>query len=197
MTPSLKLDPNPVSLFKAWYQEATQAMERPDAMVLATANLKAEPSARVVLLKGIDEKGLHFYTNYESRKSKDLLENPKAALVFFWPAIERQVRVEGQVEKVSASESDDYWNSRPRESCLSALSSDQSRPVPNRDFLENRLSELRKKYEGKPIPRPPHWGGFLLIPESFEFWMEGAFRLHDRFIYKKKTGGWEIHQLAP
>jgi pyridoxamine 5'-phosphate oxidase len=191
-------DSDPLRQFKKWYDDAVQArIKNPDAMTLATATPDGTPSARIVLYKGLNSKGIRFFTNFQSRKSEELLKNPKAALVFYWPALDRQVRIEGSVERLPAEDSTAYWLSRPRESRLSALASPQSTPIPNRETLENRVAELTLQYEGEEIPRPEHWGGFCLIPHQVEFWFSGDFRLHDRFCYTKKGQLWDLIQLAP
>ncbi len=203
MTPTARLSradlpSEPFQLFEQWYQEAiSKNVKYPNAMTLATCTSDGFPSARVVLFKGLNSKGLCFYTNYESRKAQELIENPRAALVFYWPALDRQIRAVGAIQRVTEKESDDYWNSRPRGSQLSALSSQQSHEVSGRAELEKRLFELERKYEGQPVPRPDHWGGFCLIPQNFEFWMEGEHRLHDRFCFERQGDSWRITCLAP
>lgn len=192
------LNPDPFKQFLSWYNDAVQAgIKLPDAMTLATVTPQGRPSARMVLYKGMNDKGLRFYTNYQSKKGWELSQNAFAALVFYWSQLDRQIRVEGRVEKVSEGDSDEYWVSRPRESQIGGWASEQSTVVSNRDVLEKKFQELNLKYEGKNIPRPPHWGGFCLIPDRFEFWMAGPHRLHDRFSYEKKGQKWEISRLAP
>lgn len=192
------LDPNPSNELLKWYQDAIHAqIKNPDAMTLATATVDGTPSARIVLFKGLNTQGIRFFTNYQSRKGHELQTNPQAALVFYWSALDRQVRIEGQVEPLSAAESDQYWLSRPRESRLSALASPQSTPIPSRDVLEEKITHLTKQFQDQEIPRPAHWGGFCLIPQRFEFWVAGDYRFHDRFCYQRKSGNWEISQLAP
>ncbi len=192
------LSKDPFEQFQSWFSEAiSKSTKYPEAMTLATCTPDGVPSARVVLFKGLNSKGLCFFTNYESRKSNELIENPRAALVFYWSALDRQIRIEGTIEKVSEKESDDYWGSRPRESCISALTSAQSQLVSSREELEKRFFELIKKYEGQPVPRPAHWGGFCLVPKKFEFWVEGAHRLHDRFCYERTAQGWRLSRLSP
>ena len=189
---------NPFKQFQEWYQEAEKSpIKLPDAMTLATASRKGVPSARIVLYKGTNKKGICFFTNYKSRKSLELIQNPKAALVFYWPSLDRQIRIEGKIEIVSAEESDTYWSSRPRESQISAMASHQSAKISSRSVLEKRFQMLTQKFENKEIPRPQNWGGFCLIPHRFEFWIAGDHRLHDRFCYIKKSGKWSLTQLSP
>ncbi|SRR5579871_1736144 len=189
---------NPLALFEKWFREALKArVLDANAMALTTVSAQGRPSARMVLLKGYDGKGFVFYTNYQSRKSRDLSRHPAASLLFFWPQLSRQVRIDGRVRKVADRESDDYFQSRPRGSQLSAWASDQSRLIPNREVLEKRMRELEEKYEGRPVPRPPHWGGYRLLPETLEFWKGRPSRLHDRLVYLRKAGGWKRERLAP
>jgi pyridoxamine 5'-phosphate oxidase len=169
----------------------------PSAMVLATADKNAIPNVRVVLLKGMDKEGFVFYTNYGSKKGRELIENPNASLLFFWKEFERQIRISGKVSKVSQKESEDYFYSRPYESRLAAWASNQSEVIPGRNFLEERFVEMKKKYEGKEIPLPPFWGGFKLFPNNFEFWQGRENRLHDRICYIKENKKWKIIRLAP
>jgi pyridoxamine 5'-phosphate oxidase len=189
-------DPTPLSLFAAWFEEArTAGAHAPEAMALATATPDGAPSARMVLMKGFDERGFVFYTNYESRKGGELAANPRAALLFHWDALGRQVRIEGPVERTSREESEEYIRSRPRQSQLSALASPQSRPVESREWLEARVAELASAGEQ---PLPEHWGGYRLAPESYEFWQHRDDRLHDRIAYRPAPGGgWERERLAP
>lgn len=189
---------NPVGQFSEWMQEAIDAeLLDPNAMTLATADKNGVPSARIVLLKSIDKKGLIFFTNYESSKGKDLLENPKASVVFFWKELERQVRVAGTVEKISKKESEKYFKSRPYESQISAWASNQSSEVRSRNVLEEKFAQFKKKYPEKKVPLPDFWGGFRIIPERFEFWQGRPNRLHDRITYLKEKDKWEIVRLAP
>ncbi len=167
-------------------------------MVLATADVAGQPAARVVLLKGHDERGLVFFTNYESRKARELAFNPRAALVFWWDRLGRQVRVEGPVERVGAAESDAYFAQRPREAQLGAHASPQSRPLVDRHELEERWADVASRHRDGAVPRPVHWGGFRLRPERYEFWSQAPNRLHDRFAYTlDEGGGWRIERLAP
>jgi pyridoxamine 5'-phosphate oxidase len=167
-------------------------------MTLATATREGRPSARIVLLKGFDQRGFVFYTNYEARKAWELEENPYCSLVFFWGELERQVRVEGRVGRVTNEESDAYYESRPRGSRLGAWVSKQSRPVEDRETLEERLRELEAEYEGREVPRPPFWGGYRVEPEEIEFWQGRENRLHDRLLYRRQDGGgWRVERLQP
>jgi pyridoxamine 5'-phosphate oxidase len=193
------LDPNPIIEFQHWFQAAHSAgLKLPEAMTLATATRQGKPSARMVLLKGVNERGFIFFTNYESRKSRELDDNPYAALVFHWNTLERQVRVEGRVQKISPAESYEYFKTRPRGSRLAAWISDQSTPIPSRKFLENRMRELELKFAGEDIPLPPFWGGYLVVPSRMEFWLGQPSRLHDRFSYSRlKNGKWKMVRLAP
>ncbi|BDB25088.1 pyridoxine/pyridoxamine 5'-phosphate oxidase [Cupriavidus sp. TA19] len=190
--------PDPMSQFKRWFDEAVTAkLPEPNAMTLATVGADGQPSARIVLLKGIDDRGFTFFTNYESRKGLDLAANPRAALLFHWVQLERQVRVEGIVEKVAEDESDAYFASRPLGSRVGAWASEQSREVPGRDVLEQRELEYRSKFGDNP-PRPPHWGGYRLVPTALEFWQGRPSRLHDRIVFRVQPGGaWQIVRLSP
>lgn len=190
--------PDPITQFKRWFDEAlTAKLPEPNAMTLATVDATGQPSARIVLLKGMDAAGFTFFTNYESRKGTDLLANPRAALLFHWVQLERQVRVEGRVEKVEDAENDAYFASRPLGSRLGAWASDQSREVPNREILEQREATFRSKF-GEHPPRPAHWGGYRLVPTWMEFWQGRPSRLHDRIGYRRQDdGSWHIVRLAP
>jgi pyridoxamine 5'-phosphate oxidase len=191
-----KINPNPFKQFESWFQEILDSgVYEPNAMVLATS-FEDKPSARVVLLKGFDENGFKFYTNYNSKKGKQLSQNPYAALLFYWMEFERQVRVEGKVEKLSRDESLQYFNSRPLESRYGALASNQSEVIPNREFLEKKFFELKEKYGNNP-PMPENWGGFILKPILFEFWQGRPNRLHDRIVYEKSDNNWNIYRLSP
>lgn len=189
---------NPLIQFKVWFQEAlTASAIETNAMTLATINKDNKPSARVVLLKGIDH-GFLFFTNYESDKGKELAIHPFAALTFFWPELERQVRVEGRVEKVTAAESDEYFFSRPEPSQIGAWTSPQSHVIPDREYLQRRQEEVEEKFKNEKITRPEHWGGYRLVPQSVEYWQGRPSRLHDRIKYDlDETGNWQINRLAP
>jgi pyridoxamine 5'-phosphate oxidase len=192
-------DPNPIEQFRAWFDEALAAnLHEPNAMTLATATPEGRPSARVVLLKGFDERGFVFYTNYEGRKSGELEANPRCALDFYWGELERQVRIEGRAGRIPDGESDAYFTGRPRGSQLGAWVSEQSRPVADRGVLERRLRELEAEYEGREVPRPPFWGGYRVEPEVIEFWQGRENRLHDRLVYRRSgNGGWRRERLQP
>ncbi|AFZ34402.1 Pyridoxamine 5'-phosphate oxidase [Stanieria cyanosphaera PCC 7437] len=193
------VEPNAIAQFAIWFEQAVEAqLLEPNAMTLATATPDGKPSARIVLLKGFDHRGFVFYTNYYSHKGRELTANNWAALVFWWGELERQVRIEGRVEKVSAEESDAYFQSRPINSQLGAWASDQSQVIPTRQVLDRKLNDLAQQYQEKPIPRPPHWGGFRVSPEIIEFWQGRPNRLHDRLKYTlQPEGNWKIERLSP
>ncbi|HUS12170.1 MAG TPA: pyridoxamine 5'-phosphate oxidase [Pyrinomonadaceae bacterium] len=192
------VDPDPLMLFQRWLDEAIAAgIHLPEAMTLATATGDGKPSARLVLLKQADARGFVFFTNYNSAKARDLDSNPEAALVFYWPQFERQVRVEGTVERTSEAESDAYFKTRPRASQIGALASPQSEVVAFREVLEQRFRELENLYEGRDVDRPEHWGGYRLRPERIEFWKGRPSRLHDRILYERRDDAWSIKRLAP
>ena len=194
------VDSNPIKQFAKWYDEAiAQGVSEQDAisMTLATATKAGEPDARIVLLKSFDDSGFVFFTNYESRKGKELPENPRACLLFYWSKVWRQVRIEGSVEQVSAAESEDYFQSRPLGSKIGAWASNQSGVVESRDVLEQRYAALSERY-GEDVPRPPHWGGYRIHPEVIEFWQGRDNRLHDRLRYRlQEDGTWVIERLGP
>ncbi|HET7712690.1 MAG TPA: pyridoxamine 5'-phosphate oxidase [Thermoanaerobaculia bacterium] len=193
------LDPNPIAQFGKWYEEAKGVTPlMPEAMTLATADTTGIVSARVVLLKGFDERGFVFYTNYNSWKGTQIHNNPFVALCWYWPELERQVRAEGAAVKTTEEESDLYWETRPRGSQLGAWASEQSKPILGRGDLEARFRDLEANHADRPIPRPPHWGGYRVIPTSMEFWQGRADRLHDRFVYHlREAHDWTIERLAP
>ncbi len=191
--------PDPIEQFRGWFDDALAAdLHEPNAMTLATATPEGLPSARTVLIKGFDERGFVFYTNYGGRKARELEENPHCALLFYWGELERQVRVEGRASRVSEEESDAYFASRPRGSQLGAWASEQSRSIENRGALELRLRELEREYQGREVPRPPFWGGYRVEPEVIEFWQGRENRLHDRLLYRRADeGGWKRERLQP
>lgn len=194
------LSPDPFDQFEKWINESIKReLNIPNAMHLATVGSDCRPSGRIVLLKGFDERGFTFFTNYKSRKGNELGVNNNASLTFFWSELFRQVRIEGEVYKLPSEESDSYFSERPRESKLSALASAQSRPLKNKEFLDKKVMELDKKYKDQSIVRPDFWGGYYLSPSYFEFWQGGAHRLHDRLVYKrdKKRKIWEVERLYP
>ncbi len=192
------VDPDPLRQFAIWFEAAGRAGVRaPEAVVLATASAAAAPSARMVLLKQYDEQGFVIFTNYESRKAVELDANPRAALLFYWDPLGRQVRIEGPAQRVSAEESAAYVRTRPRGSQLSALASPQSRPIASRAALVQRVTELAARYEGQELPVPDAWGGFRVTPESFEFWQHREDRLHDRLVYTRHDREWVLERLAP
>ena len=197
------VEPDPIRQFERWFTEAVSAkMPEPNAMTLATVDADGHPSARIVLLKGVDERGFTFFTNYKSRKGRELAARPRAALLFFWPELERQIRIDGTVSQVESSESEEYFTGRPRPSQLGAWASPQSEPVGGRAELEARFAQLADRYRDPsvPVPRPPHWGGYRVAPESLEFWQGRASRLHDRIRYRRTEAhstAWIIDRLAP
>lgn len=208
-----ELNPDPIVQFQLWYDHAKKAgilrrffsfvyppatLHQPDSMTLATSTRDGKPSARIVLFKGMNPQGFTFYTNYQSRKAQELIDNPQASLVFQWGFPERQVRVEGKTRKLSYQESSIYWNSRPKGSRISALASEQSHPVPDREFLVKKVRELEHQYPGNEVPCPVFWGGFCLEPERIEFWEARINRLHDRICYTRADNKkWEQVRLAP
>ena len=190
---------NPIEQFAKWFQEAmdSQILE-PNAFTLATANKEGKPSARTLLLKGFDKEGFVFFTNYESRKAEDLLQNPKAAMLFTWLDLQRQIRIEGDIEKVSQEESEEYFQSRPRGSQIGAWSSPQSQSIESREVLESNQKMMEEKFSGlEKLPVPPFWGGYRVRPNWFEFWQGRESRLHDRIVYVLQNDNWEIGRLAP
>jgi pyridoxamine 5'-phosphate oxidase len=194
-----KVSKDPVKQFEKWWKEARAAkIIEPNAMTLATASAEALPSARIVLLKGVSEKGFVFFTNYDSYKGRQLAENPRACLVFLWKELERQVRITGLVNKLTAAESDAYFNSRPKASQLGAITSPQSQVINSREWLDEQYRSLKKKTKKERIERPPHWGGFIVRPVVVEFWQGRPSRLHDRIQYSlEDDGAWRVERLAP
>ena len=192
------LDLDPLKEFARWFALAVEREPfEPNAMTLATADQSGRPSARVVLLKELDARGFVFFSNYESKKGQDLAVNAQACLVFFWAAQHRQIRVAGRVERVSAAESDAYFNSRPRGARQGTWASQQSRPIESREEFYRLLSEVEERFPGEEVPRPPHWGGYRLVPDQIEFWQGQPSRLHDRIEYQRTEGGWTRQRLMP
>jgi pyridoxamine 5'-phosphate oxidase len=188
---------SPYDQFAAWYLEASAAMRVPEAAALASASPDGRPSLRMVLMKGWDESGFVFFTQYRSRKAEELDANPRAAMLFHWDELGRQVRIEGSVERVSTAESDGYFSSRPRGAQISAHASHQSQTVTSRDELDERVRELSETYKELDVPRPPTWGGYVVVPQVFEFWQNRDDRLHDRLRYTPEGGAWRIERLQP
>ncbi len=189
---------DPVLQFEKWFKEAVDAhVNEPNAMTVSTATKEGKPSSRILLLRNFDENGFIFYTNYTSRKGIEIMNNPNCSLLFFWPELERQVRIEGVLQKQTAAESDLYFQTRPRGSKLGAWTSEQSKIIKSRDVLDQEYEKLSVKYPGEDIPRPPYWGGFVLKPVSIEFWQGRPSRLHDRILYTRGNSNWKIERLAP
>ncbi|MEP7329533.1 MAG: pyridoxamine 5'-phosphate oxidase [Betaproteobacteria bacterium] len=192
------VDPDPGVQFRRWFDAAVAAkVLEPNAMTLATVNADGRPAARIVLLKDADAQGFTFYTNYQSRKGRELAARPAAALLFFWPELERQIRIEGAITCVDGATADTYFASRPRLSRIGAWASPQSEPLPNRAALEAKFADADERFPGETVTRPPHWGGYRLVPDSFEFWQGRRSRLHDRIIFQREGANWRIGRLAP
>lgn len=193
------LNPDPTTQFERWFSEAVNAgLREPNAMTLATADARGRPSARIVLMKGMDARGFAFFTNRQSRKGREISENPAAALVFFWAELERQVRVTGRCEVLGAAESESYFKTRPLGSRLAAWVSNQTEAIADRRVLEEKLEVIARQYPDENVPMPSYWGGYLLVPDSFEFWQGRPSRLHDRFLYSRQDdGNWKIERLSP
>ena len=193
------LPKDPLELFQSWFHLAddSASVEEANAMSISTVGKDLSPKTRVVLLKSYSREGFIFFTNYESRKGKDLKENPKCCLSFFWPSLEKQVIIQGEASRLSQEESKEYFHSRPRGSQLGAKASDQSSVIPSRDYLEEKLSQLEEEYKDQEVPKPEHWGGYLVKPSIFEFWQGRQSRLHDRIQFSKVENEWKIERLAP
>ena len=190
------VDPDPLRQFERWFQEAAGVVRVPEAMAVATASADARPSLRMVLLKQFDERGFVFFTGYESRKGRELEANGRAALLLYWDPLGRQVRIEGPVERTSSEESERYFHTRPRGAQLAALASNQSSVIAGRDELEGRYAQLERELDGKDVPLPRAWGGFRVLPESYEFWQHRENRMHDRLRYRREGDGWTIERLS-
>jgi pyridoxamine 5'-phosphate oxidase len=191
------LDPDPIAQFHRWFAVAEREATLPEAITLATVDAGGTPDARMVLLKGVDDSGFRFFTNYESAKGEQLTGSPAAAVIAYWRELDRQVRARGKVERLPEGESDAYFATRPRDSQLGAWASPQSRPIDSRDQLDRRVAEIEARFADGDVPRPPHWGGYLLRPYAIEFWQGQVGRLHDRFRYSRGDDGWRIERLGP
>jgi pyridoxamine 5'-phosphate oxidase len=192
------LDPDPVAQFRRWYEDAEAVLEMPEAVALATADATGRPSVRMVLAKTFDDGGFKFHTGHGSRKGRELAANARGALLFYWAPLGRQVRIEGPVERVPDAESEEYFRTRPRDGQIAAWASSQSETMGSREELEARVREYEREFEGRDVPLPPHWGGYRLVPEEWEFWQHRDSRLHDRFRYSRQDGGgWTIERLGP
>lgn len=193
-----QVDKSPFLQFEKWFKEAVDAhVNEPNAMTVATASKSGKPAARILLLRNFNENGFVFYTNYSSRKGEEIGQNPNCALLFFWPELERQVRIEGKLIKQSSAESDLYFNTRPRTSKLGAWTSPQSKVVKNRKELDELYEQMSQRFPSEDVPRPAHWGGYVLQPDSIEFWQGRPSRMHDRILYTLVNGNWKIERLAP
>lgn len=193
-----QVDKSPFLQFEKWFKEAVDAhVNEPNAMTVATASKSGKPAARILLLRNFNENGFVFYTNYDSRKGEEIDANPHCALLFFWPELERQVRIEGKLIKQTAAESDLYFNTRPRTSKLGAWTSPQSKVVKNRKELDELYEQMSQRFPSEDVPRPPRWGGYVLQPDSIEFWQGRPSRMHDRILYTLVNGNWKIERLAP
>lgn len=190
------LTAHPFDLFKSWMTDALEHVSEPNAFVLSTVNAEGKPSSRVLLLRGLDDKGFVFFTNYNSQKSQDIESNPSVCMNFFWYESERQVRISGRIEKLSSEASDDYFNSRPYESKIGAWSSPQSSVIESREVLNKNVKDFSSQYT-EDVPRPPHWGGYCIVPDKIEFWQGRSSRLHDRFVYSLEGEEWKTVRLAP
>lgn len=189
---------DPFERFQSWFEEAKQKeINDPNAMTVASVDASGRPSLRMVLLKGYDERGFVFFTNFESRKGRELLANPQAALLFHWKSLRRQIRIEGSASPVSEAEADEYYHSRPRQSQIGAWASQQSRPLESRFALEKAVAKYAAKHPVGEIPRPPYWSGFRIVPDYFEFWEDKPFRLHDRLVFQRAGGNWRTEKLFP
>lgn len=191
------VDPDPLVQFVDWFDDAAKVVRLPEAAAVATVDADGRPSVRMVLLRGWDPGGFTFHTDYGSRKAGALMAHPLGALLLHWDALGRQIRIEGPVAKSTAEESDRYFGSRPRDRQIAAHASDQSRPIASRRALDDRVAEITARYQGRPVPRPQSWGGFRLVPQSYEFWQGRDDRLHDRILYTREGGGWSIKRLQP
>ncbi|MFO8234856.1 MAG: pyridoxamine 5'-phosphate oxidase [Bacteroidales bacterium] len=192
------IHPDPFIQFNRWLEEALKAkVSEPTAMTLSTASASGKISGRIVLLKGVEENGFVFYTNYQSNKGKQIEENPSASLTFFWPELFRQVRIEGNIKKTSQQDSDQYFDSRPEESKISALASEQSKIIPDREYLEKQFEKIKQQYKNKKLLRPENWGGYILYPDTMELWQGRPNRLHDRIQYIREGNQWQTQRLAP
>jgi pyridoxamine 5'-phosphate oxidase len=191
------LDPDPLGQFRRWYDEAGRVVEFPEAVALATATADGHPSVRMVLAKSFDEQGFKFHTGLGSRKAGELAETGRGALLFYWHPLGRQVRIEGPVERVPGEESEEYFRTRPRDGQIAAWASAQSQVIGSRDELDAHVERYEREFEGREVPLPPHWGGYRLVPERWEFWQHRDSRLHDRFRYRRAGGAWAIDRLAP